>query len=248
MSHSERNNNMIRSLLLVEATVGRRWTQLAARGVSSVAILIALAMGLSLGGAPGALAEAPSARLDTPPQPPSLPADGLAIDVTNHTYHAGFSLGSAFGNAVCGSTVSHDLALGSIKAGWILGEKVAQNHWYRGNVEVVGELFTGVQFRPDAHYIVGLTPLLRYDFTASARWVFFLTAGAGVTATDIGHPDLSGTLQFSPQAGMGTCYFLRKDLSLDLEWRWLHISNAGMELPNHGVNTQLFQVGLTWWF
>ena len=33
-----------------------------------------------------------------------------------------------------------------------------------------------------------------------------------------------------------------------MQYRFLHISSAGMELPNNGVNTSAFYVGMSWLF
>ena len=36
--------------------------------------------------------------------------------------------------------------------------------------------------------------------------------------------------------------------ALTLQYRALHLSNAGIQEPNHGVNAQMFYAGLTWFF
>lgn len=161
---------------------------------------------------------------------------------------AGFAMGAGFGTAAFGSVVAHDLALGSVSVGRVLTDPLAPGKWYGGNLEFVGELAGGAQFRPEARYLVGLTPLLRYCFSTGTRWVPFITAGAGVALTDIGRPDLSGTFQFDPQGGIGTYCFLRSNTALTLEYRWMHVSNAGILQPNDGVNTQMFSAGISWFF
>jgi hypothetical protein len=80
---------------------------------------------------------------------------------------------------------------------------VGQDHWFRGNWELVGEIFGGEQFHPDAAYFVGGGPHLRYNFAAGHRWVPFLDLGAGATATDIRNSDISTTFEFNLQAGAG---------------------------------------------
>jgi opacity protein-like surface antigen len=163
-------------------------------------------------------------------------------------YRVGFSVGAGPGFAMCGSTEGHDLALCSVGLGFMPMDTVGSDMWYRGNWELIGELFGGAQFDPVARYVAGVTPLLRYNFATGTRWRPFLTAGAGVCLTDISHPDLSGALQFNPQAGFGTHYFLNRRTALTVEYRWLHISNSGLAQPNHGVNTQMFTAGVAWFF
>jgi opacity protein-like surface antigen len=162
--------------------------------------------------------------------------------------HAGFALGAGFGTEAFGPRVSHDIALGSVHLGWIPGEVVGEDTWYRGNWEVLGELFGGAQFNPNHRYLFGLSALLRYNFATGSRWVPFFDGGAGISYTNIREPDLSTRFQFNVQFGAGTHYFVRRDLALTLQYRWLHLSNAGIEEPNEGTNTQMFLVGTSWFF
>jgi hypothetical protein len=55
---------------------------------------------------------------------------------------------------------------------------------------------------------------------------------------------LGGDFQFNLQAGLGLKYFFRPNLAATIETRFLHVSNAAIESPDHGVNTAVFLVGL----
>jgi len=76
----------------------------------------------------------------------------------------------------------------------------------------------------------------------------FVDGGVGLSATNIDSVDLTGTFQFNVQAGAGTHYFLGDRIALTGQYRWLHFSNAGIQEPNHGTNTQMFLAGLSWFF
>jgi hypothetical protein len=52
------------------------------------------------------------------------------------------------------------------------------------------EFWTGAQYHLKKHYLVGLTPMLRYRLLTDSRWTPILDAGAGVATTDIGRVDL----------------------------------------------------------
>jgi hypothetical protein len=156
--------------------------------------------------------------------------------------------GAAAGLAAFGSEQAHDLALTSVSYGHIWGPLQGEDHWFRGNVEARLELFGGAQFSPGRAWLVGLTPHLRYLFATGTRWVPFVDGGLGVTATSIGLPDLSDVFEFNVQGGAGCHWFLRDDLALTLEARYLHISCAGLSRPNRGVNSVMAMVGLTWFF
>ena len=143
---------------------------------------------------------------------------------------------------------THDLALAKLEYGWIFSDLKAPDHWYRGNWELVGQLFAGAQFYPDTAYVVGGGPLIRYDFATGHRWVPYIDFGGGVGATDIRNGDLSTTFECNLQSGVGAHVFLRPDVAFTFEYRFLHMSNAGLKFPNLGSNTSLFMAGLSWFF
>jgi opacity protein-like surface antigen len=138
--------------------------------------------------------------------------------------------------------------MGSLTYGHMLGSVVGEGHWYRGNPELRLELFGGAQFDPNTRRFVGLTPHLRYNFATGTRWIPFMDAGAGVTATSISGPDLSGTFEFNLQAGPGILWFLRDNLALSVEARYLHMSSANISNPNLGLNGVTGLLGLTYFF
>jgi hypothetical protein len=130
----------------------------------------------------------------------------------------------------------------------VLGRVLGGDHWYRGNFEFRAELFSGAQFSPSTEWVVGLTPHLRYNFATGTRWVPFADFGAGVSGTSIGPPDLSGTFEFNLQAEVGVHRFLRDNLALTFEVRYMHMSCAGLSSPNAGLNTVMGLIGLSWFF
>lgn len=158
----------------------------------------------------------------------------------------GVAAGSGFGVNAMGSNRAHDLALGTVHIGKVL--VAPELGELSRHLELGGEFFSGAQYRPARAYVVGATPLLRYRLWPMARWTPFVDGGAGVAATDIGRPDLSTTFEFCPQAGVGVQWKWRRDLALTFEARYLHLSNAGIDSPNDGVNTLVFSGGVAWFF
>jgi len=156
--------------------------------------------------------------------------------------------GAAAGLAAFGSEQAHDLALASVSYGRILGPLHGEDHWFRGNLEARLELFGGAQFSPSRAWLVGLTPHLRYIFATGTRWTPFVDGGFGVSATSISLPDLGSIFEFNVQGGGGVHWFFRDDLALTLEARYLHMSCAGISHPNHGLNSLMGMLGLTWFF
>jgi opacity protein-like surface antigen len=174
--------------------------------------------------------------------------DDIGSGFRKGLYQVGGTVGAGFGTKVLGTEQKHDLASASVKVGWIFTDVIAPDKWYRGNLELLVELFAGGQFNPYDRYFVGLTPLIRYNFATRSRWMPFVDAGAGVSATNIEGPDLTGTFQFNIQVGAGTHYFLSDRTALTVQYRWLHFSNAHIREPNHGTNTQMFHAGVSWFF
>lgn len=220
--------------------------------------------GMAVGPLSGAEPPAPSAIRPNDSSDPvadihlnELPRDTSATDIwqggtglgfRKGVSEAGLSVGYSVGSSTFGSTDEHDLALTKIYFGRIFTEVGGRDRWYAGNWEILGEFFGGVQINPDSAYVIGLTPVLRYNFATGTRWVPFFDAGAGVALTDIGRPDLGGVFQFNLQTGPGVHWFVGKDTVLTFQYRFLHISNASLQDPNHGVNTSVFYVGVGTFF
>lgn len=113
----------------------------------------------------------------------------------------GLSVGGGLGSTIFGSSEAHDFVLGRLYLGRVMTGVIGEDDWYRGNVELMSELFGGTEVSPGNGYVIGVTPALRYNFDTGTRWAPFFDAGFGATATDIGHPDLDGTFQFNIQTG-----------------------------------------------
>jgi lipid A 3-O-deacylase len=173
---------------------------------------------------------------------------GVGDGFNRNSHEAGFALGAGFGVRAITGTRAHDLALATVHYGWVFSDIAGEKHWYRGNWELLAEIFGGAQFSSRTAYVIGAAPILRYDFATGTSWVPFVDVGGGVSATDIGRPDLSTTFEFNVQGGAGWHWFWRDNAALTLQYRWLHLSNAGLKFPNLGANTSLFYAGLTWFF
>jgi lipid A 3-O-deacylase len=159
--------------------------------------------------------------------------------------HIGLTLGGGFSTK--GGNRAHDLVLATVRYGRMFGP-VGEEHWYGGNWELGAELFGGAQVSPDTAYIMGGAPMVRYNFAPGSRWVPFVEAGFGFTTTDIKGRDLSTTVQFKSEAGLGVHYFVRPRTAITLQYHFFHLSNGGIKRPNGGVNINFFAIGLSRFF
>jgi lipid A 3-O-deacylase len=173
---------------------------------------------------------------------------GIGSGFRKDAMEAAIAVGAGPGSNAFGSRRTHDLTLVSGSVGWVFSDVVGRDRWWRGNFELVGELFSGWQFHPSNRYFVGLTPLLRYNFATGSRWAPFIDLGAGVSVTNIGKPDLSSKFQFNVQGGAGVRYFILDDMAVMVLYRYLHFFNADLQKPNTGANTHTFRIGLGWFF
>jgi hypothetical protein len=182
------------------------------------------------------------------PATESIWQNGIGEGFKDGDQSISLSFGGTDGVKIFGGRDRHDLELNSLSYGYMLGAVEGDGHWYRGNWELRGELFGGVQFSPSGNWVVGLTPHLRYNFATGTRWIPFLDLGAGISATGIGAPDLSGTFEFNLQASTGVRWFIQDNLALTFEAGYLHLSDAGLSRPNQGVNSIKGMIGVSWFF
>jgi hypothetical protein len=113
--------------------------------------------------------------------------------------------------------------------------------------EIINEGIFGNAVHPGG-WLTGYAVLFRLDGKNHGRFVPFFDAGGGVQRTTLSArvPELSGTTQFSPQGGFGVQYFFRPQRAFVVEWRYMHMSNAGITQPNHGFNASMLTIGFRW--
>jgi len=92
---------------------------------------------------------------------------------------------------------------------------------------------------------VGITPIgLKLDYDAGQQVVPFVIAGTGAMYTGLQGLQLGGPFEFASFGGAGIELFLTDTLAMSFQWRWRHISNAGLKDPNRGLDTQFVLIGL----
>lgn len=76
----------------------------------------------------------------------------------------------------------------------------------------------------------------------------YFDAGSGLvyTTIDAQAPEITGHTQFLSQGGLSLQYFYKPQHALVLEYRYFHMSNAGLEQPNPGFNGSMVTIGFLW--
>lgn len=159
-------------------------------------------------------------------------------------WNFGFHFGYAVENAIPRNVSHINLLIAQPQLGLIIRD------FQSGPVrrfEILDEGILGNSVHPGGH-LLGNSLLFRFDGKPYTRIMPFLDVGAGVlhTTLDRRAPELSGHLEFLPQAGLGVQYFFRPQRALVFEYRYVHMSNAGIEPPNHGFNASMLTIGFRW--
>ena len=100
-------------------------------------------------------------------------------------------------------------------------------------------------FQPaNTAYGVGFNPLgLKWDFERRGRLSPFFELSGGTLFSDHNVPTNTNTVNFTSAAALGT-HVLGAKYNWSVELRYLHISNAGLAVPNPGLNTVQVRVGV----
>lgn len=122
--------------------------------------------------------------------------------------------------------------------------------WYRGQTSLGAEMVY-IQFRePVLTHGIGFTPKIKYTFVALERVRPYVEFSGGPFWTDLAGriPEESSQFNFILTAGIGVSYFLTNQTALNVGYRFQHISNAGTQYPNLGLNSSLPFGGFSFFF
>ncbi len=92
--------------------------------------------------------------------------------------------------------------------------------------------------------IVGLSPMVRLLHETSPLIHPYLEVGAGGTYTDMDLQGMGSRANFSLQGGAGIEIEIGRGDALRVEYRLLHLSNAGLARQNRALNANLILFGL----
>jgi hypothetical protein len=94
--------------------------------------------------------------------------------------------------------------------------------------------------RSDDDYIIGLTPLFQYRYKLNGYHLYMETGAGLLWLNDpyIENEFKSTQIQFGDIFGLGI-----QSQRFELGYRYLHISNAGIELPNPGTDLHNIHLG-----
>jgi hypothetical protein len=108
--------------------------------------------------------------------------------------------------------------------------------------DIISEGIIGGSLHPGGR-MIGDTLLFRFEGKPIHAVLPFLDVGSGPLNTTINEraSELGGHVQFLSSAGVGI-----QHKKYVVEYRYFHMSNAGLTKPNHGFNGSMLSVGLRW--
>lgn len=142
----------------------------------------------------------------------------------------------------------------AINAGVRLGKVLTDEHggaFLRGNFEWSADLIPVYYLWQPAPaknaYAASVNPVnLKWNFIHSLWIVPYLELGGGLLFSNHAVPVNTSHINFVTHATMGFQFFNNDRRAFTAGIRYEHISNAGLTVPNPGINTVQFQVGLNW--
>jgi hypothetical protein len=101
---------------------------------------------------------------------------------------------------------------------------------------------------PDHFFFAGLGAVARYHFLPLGRLVPYVELGAAPGGTDLHVREQQTNFVFLLFGGAGASYFVGERTALYAGYRLQHISNAGTDSPNQGINSHTGVVGVSFFF
>ena len=154
-------------------------------------------------------------------------------------------LWTAGGHSVPGGRGNTGIWNAGLRYGWVLTEPRGPD-FLAGRFEYAIEAVPAyLIFQPtNTAYGAGLNPLnLKWNFATRGHLVPYLELSGGTLFTTHSVPPGTSNVNFTPSAAFGA-HFLGHKYAWTVEARYLHISNAGLDRLNPGVNTVEIKIGI----
>ncbi|HQP91784.1 MAG TPA: acyloxyacyl hydrolase [Candidatus Omnitrophota bacterium] len=118
----------------------------------------------------------------------------------------------------------------------------------KGLLELIYEPFLGGVTSPHSNIELGVPVFFKYAFPLTEKFYPYLQVGIGPYYTSLSTYEQGTQFNFISQGGAGFAYFIRPDLSINIEYRRRHVSNAGIAEPNGGIDSNVYVLGASLYF
>jgi hypothetical protein len=151
------------------------------------------------------------------------------------------------GHGTNGTTQHTGLWTAGFRYGWIITEPRGPG-LLRGRFEYAVDAVPAFALfqHSNTAYGAAFNPFtLIWNFDARGRVVPYIELGGGALFTNTQVPQGTSRINFTSASALGL-HFLTKKLTWSTDIRFMHISNAGLETPNPGINTVQLRLGVGW--
>jgi hypothetical protein len=151
------------------------------------------------------------------------------------------------GHGTNGITQHTGVWTAGFRYGWVITEPHGPG-FLRGRFEyAVDAVPVFMIFQPtNTAYGAAVNPFaLIWNFEPHGRVVPYLDLGGGVLFTNTQVPAGTSRINFTTSGAVGL-HFLTSKATWTEDVRFMHISNAGLQTPNPGINTVQLRLGLGW--
>jgi hypothetical protein len=147
------------------------------------------------------------------------------------------------GHSVSGGTQDTNVWNAGVRYGWILTAPHGPS-FLNGRFEVAVDAVPAflVFQRANTAFGAGVNPVVfKWLFSTRGHVAPYLELNGGTLFTNHDVPSSTSTINFTTGAALGAHFLGERAWSVDV--RYLHISNAGLTVPNPGVNTVQVRLG-----
>jgi hypothetical protein len=121
----------------------------------------------------------------------------------------------------------------------------AGRSWYKVRHKLLIEIPFYIVYHPESAIMTGINFLASWDFTASKEIIPYFFVGGGFMYTNLNVPELGTDYNGNYQGGIGIHYVIGDNTSIEINYRYHHISNADTAQPNDPLNSTKFLVGVS---
>ena len=148
------------------------------------------------------------------------------------------------GHSVSGGTGNTGVFTGGLRYGWVLTDPRGPS-FLKGRFEyAVDAVPVFLVFQPaNTAYGFAVNPLgLKWNFVSRGRIAPYFELGGGTLFTTHTVPTGTSSINFTSGAALGF-HHLGDKMTWSLDVRYMHLSNAGLENLNPGINTVQVRLG-----
>ena len=119
---------------------------------------------------------------------------------------------------------------------------------HRGSLSFYLEPQINPVVNPESDIECGIGLGFKYMYPFADKFSIYIMGGIGPHYISVVTRDQANRFIFSDTAGAGLYYFITEDSAINLGYRFRHMSNAGFEYPNAGIETHFGTIGYSIFF